>query len=92
MTGYTHKDLAPGKKSTYGVLENEVRVHVVGTGLDPTIGCLHGNYKDKHALVFDLMEPLRPVVDRRILEFVQQTAFMSADFTLSSDGICRLNP
>src|SRR5262249_20276372 len=76
----------------YGVLENEVRTHVVAAGLDPTIGYLHGSYKDKHALVYDLMEPLRPVMDRRILEFVQQTVFTPADFTLSSDGLCRLNP
>ncbi len=76
----------------YGVLENDVRVQIVGTGLDPTIGYLHGNYQDKHALVYDLMEPLRPVVDRGILEFMQQMVFAPADFTLTSDGVCRLNP
>jgi CRISPR-associated protein Cas1 len=46
------------------VLESQVRMQVVATGLDPTIGILHGNARGQHGLVFDLMEPLRPMVDR----------------------------
>jgi CRISPR/Cas system-associated endonuclease Cas1 len=42
--------------------------------------------------VFDLMEPLRPVVDRAVFGFVQQTTFAPEDFTLSVQGICGLNP
>jgi CRISP-associated protein Cas1 len=42
--------------------------------------------------VFDLMEPLRPIVDRKILEFVQSRTFHSADFSMANNGICRLNP
>ena len=38
--------------------------------------------------MLDLMEPLRPVVDRRVLEFVQAHAFHPADFTIRSDGVC----
>ena len=76
----------------YAVLESNVRMHVVGVGLDPTIGYFHGNYRDKHALVYDLMEPLRPVVDRAVLEFVQRHVFEPGDFTLTSEGVCRLNP
>jgi CRISPR-associated protein Cas1 len=76
----------------YGMLENQVRAQVIASGLDPTIGYFHGSFRGKHALVFDLMEPLRPVVDRGILEFAQQTVFTPADFTLASDGACRLNP
>jgi len=38
------------------------------------------------------MEPLRPVVDRKVLEFVQSHTFYPADFTIRSDGVCRLNP
>jgi CRISPR associated protein Cas1 len=44
------------------------------------------------AFVFDLMEPHRPLVDRRILEFVKGHVFHSADFIIRSDGVCRLNP
>jgi hypothetical protein len=38
------------------------------------------------------MEPLRPVVDRRVLDFVQAHTFHPADVTSRSDGVCRLNP
>jgi hypothetical protein len=40
----------------------------------------------------DLMEPQRPIVDRKVLEFVQAKTFHPADFTIRSDGVCRLNP
>jgi CRISPR-associated protein Cas1 len=38
------------------------------------------------------MEPQRPIVDRKVLEFVQAHTFHPADFTIQSDGVCRLNP
>ena len=76
----------------YGILENQVRAQTLAAGLDPTIGTLHGVYGDKHALVFDLMEPLRPAIDRQLLKFIQTQTFGSGDFTITSEGICRLNP
>ena len=35
------------------------------------MGFLHTYSVDRRALVFDLMEPQRPIVDRKVLEFVQ---------------------
>jgi CRISPR-associated protein Cas1 len=76
----------------YAVLESQVRIQVVSEGYDPTIGYLHAYEPDRPALVLDLMEPLRPVVDRKVLEFVQSHTFHPADFTIRADGVCRLNP
>jgi CRISP-associated protein Cas1 len=77
----------------YAVLETQVRSHVIGAGLDASIGFLHGKYELHHsALVFDLMEPLRPIVDRGVLDIIRQNTFIPADFTLGRGGICRLNP
>lgn len=76
----------------YGVLETQVRRQIVAQGLNPAIGYLHGSYEGKQALVYDLMEPMRPVVDRHVLEFVQGETFEPADFVLLDDGVCRLNP
>jgi CRISPR-associated endonuclease Cas1 len=70
----------------YGVLESQVRMQVVAAGLDPTIGILHGNARGQDGLVFDLMEPMRPVVDRKILKFVQSRTFHPADFNLTNNG------
>jgi CRISPR-associated endonuclease Cas1 len=76
----------------YAVLESHVRIQVAADGYDPNIGYLHVDKSDRPALVFDLMEPQRPVVDRKILQFIQERTFHPADFTIRSDGVCRLNP
>jgi CRISPR-associated endonuclease Cas1 len=76
----------------YAILESRVRSEIVAHGYDPMIGYLHSYDKDRAALVFDLMEPLRPVVDYMVLEFVQARAFKRTDFTIRLDGVCRLNP
>ena len=76
----------------YGVLESQVRMDIVAAGLDPTVGYLHSCQPGRPSLVFDLMEPLRPVVDREILKFVQNETFTPADFTIKKNGVCRLNP
>jgi CRISP-associated protein Cas1 len=76
----------------YAVLENNVCTQVVAAGLDPTIGYFHGSFRGKHGLVYDLMEPLRPVVDCGVLKSVQEHVFEPGDFTLTREGVCRLNP
>jgi CRISP-associated protein Cas1 len=74
------------------VLESQVRIQVAAEGYEPTIGYLHSYSDRRPPLVLDLMEPLRPIVDRVVLQFVQSHTFQPADFTIRSDGACRLNP
>jgi CRISPR/Cas system-associated endonuclease Cas1 len=69
-----------------------VRLEIAALGYDPMIGYLHSYDKDRAALVFDLMEPLRPVVDHVVLDFIHAETFDPADFTIRRDGVCRLNP
>ncbi len=76
----------------YGVLENQVRIYILIVGADPTIGCIHSNSGDRPSLVFDLIEPTRPVIDKKILEFVLNRTFSPDDFILDKQGICRLHP
>jgi len=76
----------------YGILISQVCKQVVACGLDPSIGVTHGNDKNPIPLVYDLMEPLRPVVDRKILEFGMGHTFTPGDFTINQQGGCRLNP
>lgn len=76
----------------YAILESHVRIEVIAKGYDPKIGYLHSYKEGRDAFVLDLMEPLRPVVDRAIIEFIQSTVFQPTDFTIREDGICRLNP
>jgi CRISPR-associated endonuclease Cas1 len=75
----------------YAVLESQVRVAVSKLGLDPTIGYLHSNRSGRQALLYDLMEPFRPQVDRRILELVRTMVFEPRDFVVDAKGVCRLH-
>jgi CRISPR-associated endonuclease Cas1 len=76
----------------YGVLEHQVKGYILAAGVNPTIGYMHSNGNDRASLVFDLMEPIRPVMDRKVLEFVLDRTFSPDDFILNKDGICRLHP
>jgi CRISPR-associated endonuclease Cas1 len=75
----------------YGILANQIRSEVISAGLDPSIGILHGNSENPFPLVYDLMEPSRPEVDRAILDFATSHEFRPGDFTISKWGGCRLN-
>lgn len=76
----------------YVVLESQVRIASVSQGLDPTIGYLHMYRPKRVALVYDLMEPLRPLVDRLVLDFIRSHTFSPNDFAVDTSGICRLHP
>ena len=77
----------------YTLLESFVRIQAIADGYDPSIGIMHDRWQpDRHSLIFDLMEPERPVVDRGILKLIQEHTFSGADFLLQKNGVVRLNP
>jgi CRISPR-associated protein Cas1 len=76
----------------YGVLENQVKGLITVAGLDPTIPVFHAQNRSGVALVHDLMEPVRPVMDRHVLKFIYGRTFSPDDFVLNKDGVVRLHP
>jgi CRISPR-associated protein Cas1 len=54
----------------YAVLRAAVARAVCSTGLHPAIGVHHSNQYNSFALADDLVEPLRPAVDRIVLDIV----------------------
>jgi CRISPR-associated endonuclease Cas1 len=76
----------------YTVLQSQIQIKAISEGYDPTIGIMHEQHRDSAAFVFDFIEPERPKIDRRILDFMKSNRFDTADFTVRSDGVCRLNP
>lgn len=74
----------------YAILQAQIQTAVLSEGYDPTIGVMHHGLKGSPAFVFDLMEPSRPIVDAAILRFALMTPLSGADFTLRSDGVCRV--
>jgi CRISPR-associated protein Cas1 len=48
----------------YGMLRNQVETAILSFGLDPALGIMHRDGYKMPSLVFDMMEPFRPVMDR----------------------------
>ena len=70
----------------YAVLLGQLKIQLVSEGYDPTIGIMHHDYRGGPAFVLDHMEPLRPVVDREVIQFALANELQPADFVLRSDG------
>lgn len=56
----------------YAVLRAVVSRALCGAGLHPTIGIHHHNRYDQFCLADDLMEPLRPIIDKIIVGIVRK--------------------
>ncbi len=76
----------------YAAVESQIRVATAAHGLDPNLGFLHVSKRGREAFVYDLMEPLRPVADRMVLNLIRSQAFSAGDFFISTNGVCRLHP
>ena len=56
----------------YAVLRSAVARAIVSAGLHPALGIHHTNQYNNFALADDLMEPLRPMVDRQVYQLSEQ--------------------
>jgi CRISPR-associated endonuclease Cas1 len=76
----------------YALLEAEARVACLTVGLDPGLGVLHADQRNRDSLACDLMEAVRPHVDRWLLELLGRRAFAARDFFETRTGQCRVLP
>jgi hypothetical protein len=76
----------------YAILETEVRLAVLTIGLDPGMGILHADQRSRDSFVFDVIEPLRPVVDGKLLNLLERRTFGKREFFETRQGACRLMP
>jgi len=56
----------------YNLLMGQTWKYTLKFGLDPFMGYLHVDRPGKLSLVFDLMEPFRPMVDRFVISFLKK--------------------
>jgi CRISP-associated protein Cas1 len=56
----------------YAVLLSTVLQKLFAVGLDPTFGIAHAARERATPLAYDLMEPFRPCVDWRVLQWMKQ--------------------
>ena len=76
----------------YGIAEAECSIALATVGLDPGLGVLHADRKARDSLALDLLEVVRPDVDRYVLDMLTRRHFRAADFCETPDGQCKLMP
>jgi hypothetical protein len=74
----------------YALLEVECRVAALTLGLDPGLGILHADQEGRDSLALDLIEPVRPVADRLLLDLIASRTFSAREFFETRTGDCRL--
>jgi CRISPR-associated protein Cas1 len=68
----------------------ECRIGALIAGLDVGVGLLHADVKSTDSLIYDLVEPLRPQLERFCLELIASRVFHRGDFLEQPDGSVRL--
>jgi CRISPR-associated endonuclease Cas1 len=74
----------------YAVLESEARLSLAELGLDPGLGVMHYDTRNRDSLASDLMEPIRPQVDAFLLDWLRKGPIRREWFFEQRDGNCRL--
>jgi len=74
----------------YAILESESHLAAAALGLDPGIGLMHVDTDARDSLACDLMEPIRPLVDAYVLDWITCEPIRREWFFEQRDGNCRL--
>ena len=74
----------------YAVLESEARLAASALGLDPGLGVMHMDTNVRDSLACDLMEPVRPLVDAYVLNWLVHQPLKREWFFEERNGACRL--
>jgi CRISPR/Cas system-associated endonuclease Cas1 len=65
---------------------------ILTMALDTGMGILHADLKNRDSFVFDVIEPLRPVVDGYLLTLLEERTFTALEVFETRQGVCRLMP
>ncbi len=77
----------------YTVLESRVKRYCIAYRLDVDYPVLHSNSRqNRSGLVYDLMEPLRPMVDRMLYQWITNQTLKPKDFLETREGVCKVDP
>jgi CRISPR-associated endonuclease Cas1 len=74
----------------YALGELEARLACLTMGLDPGLGVLHTDQAARDSLALDVLEAIRPDIDRWVLETVGTHAFRKTDFYETRRGVFRV--
>jgi CRISPR/Cas system-associated endonuclease Cas1 len=65
---------------------------LAASGACLAIGYLHFDKPHRHSLIYDALEPLRPLIDARVRAFIESNTFDRGDFFRLSTGHVRMVP
>lgn len=74
----------------YALLEAEARLAAAALGLDPGLAFLHVDTPARDSLACDLMEPVRPLIDGYLLDWITREPLRREWFFEERNGNCRL--
>lgn len=74
----------------YAVLESEIRKDLNDVGLDSTIGFVHEVANSKMPLVYDLQELYRWLIDKSVIELLEDKKLKKSDFIVTENYHIRL--
>jgi CRISPR-associated protein Cas1 len=95
LSGSPRHALTPGHavlNYLYAVAESEVRVALMSAGLDPALGILHTDAGSRASMALDILDAIRPAVDRYALTLLRDRPLSRHDVGELPSGICRLRP
>jgi CRISP-associated protein Cas1 len=64
---------------------------LTAAGFALPIGFLHSDKHGRNSLVWDAIEPLRPLIDARVFKFIAQREFVRSDFPQAGRNAHRIN-
>ena len=74
----------------YALAEVECRIACFAVGLDPALGVIHADVRQRSSFALDLLESIRPHVEADVLDLLSVRRFRSIDFIETAEGGCRL--
>jgi CRISPR-associated endonuclease Cas1 len=75
----------------FALLEAESRLALAALGLDPGLGVgLHTDTANRDSLALDVLEPVRPEVEKWVLHWIARERLRRADFFETETGNCRI--
>jgi CRISPR-associated endonuclease Cas1 len=74
----------------YALAEQEATLALRAVGLDPGLGIVHRDQPARPSLALDLLEAIRPDVDRYLLHLLRARAFAASDFYETRRGSVRV--
>ena len=75
---------------SYRLVEAEGRLATLSLGLDPGLGVLHADMRNRDGFVLDLIESCRPLADRHVARLLAGHTFLKGDFAEDARGVVRV--